>query len=189
MEVEIIYTHNKNWYAKVEDGRLIIEIPYFLRFNENFKNSLLEKWKQLFERQKKYNHIQTITEDNVLLFWENVEKSEISWNLNKEIKQILLDYITPLVDEYSKKLWYKYQNIRVWKAKTKWWSCSFDQKLMFNINLVHLPTKYIRYVIVHEVCHLKHKNHSEKFWSEVENFLPDYKQTKKELKKMIINSQ
>jgi len=189
MEVEIIYTHNKNWYAKIKDGKLIIEIPYFLRFNEKFKNSLLEKWKQLFERQKKYNHIQTITEDNVLLFWENVEKSEISWNLNKEIKQILLDYITPLVDEYSKKLWYKYQNIRVWKAKTKWWSCSFDQKLMFNINLVHLPTKYIRYVIVHEVCHLKHKNHSEKFWSEVENFLPDYKQTKKELKKMIINSQ
>jgi predicted metal-dependent hydrolase len=58
---------------------------------------------------------------------------------------------------------------------------------MFNINVVHLPTKYIRYVVVHEVCHLKHKNHSDKFWAEVENFLPDYKQTKKELKKIVIN--
>ena len=131
--------------------------------------------------------MQTISETSLLLFWENVEKSEISWNLDKEIKQILLDYITPLVDEYSSKLWYKYKSIRVWKAKTKRWSCSFDQKLMFNINLVHLSTKYIRYVVVHEVCHLKHKNHSDKFWAEVEKFLPDYKQTKKDLKKIVIN--
>ena len=58
---------------------------------------------------------------------------------------------------------------------------------MFNINLIHLPTKYTRYVVVHEVCHLKHKNHSEKFWNEVEKFLPDYKQTKKELRNTIIN--
>lgn len=187
METEIIYTHNRNWYAKIKDGKLIIEIPYFLRFNERFKNSLLEKWQKLIERHQKYNHVQVVTEDNILLFWESVEKSEISWNLDKEIKQILLDYITPIVDEYSEKLWYKYKNIRVWKAKTKWWSCSFDQKLMFNINLVHLSTKYVRYVIVHEVCHLKHKNHSEKFWAEVEKFLPDYKQTKKELKKIVIN--
>jgi len=187
METEIIYTHNRNWYAKIKDGKLIIEIPYFLRFNERFKNSLLEKWQKLVERHQKYNHVQVVTEDNILLFWETVEKSEILWNLNKEIKQILFDYITPLVDEYSEKLWYKYKNIRVWKAKTKRWSCSFDQKLMFNINLVHLPTKYIKYVAAHEVCHLKHKNHSEKFWAEVEKFIPNYKEIKKELRKMIIN--
>ena len=187
METEIKYTHNRNWYAKIKDGKLIIEIPYLLRFNERFKSSLLEKCKKLVERHKKYEHIQVKSENNVLLFWENVEKSEISWNLDKEIKQILLDYINPLVDKYSEILWYKYKNIRVWKAKTKRWSCSFDQKLMFNINLVHLPTKYIKYVVVHEVCHLKHKNHSDKFRAEVEKFLPDYRQTKKELRKMVIN--
>ncbi len=188
METQIIYTHNKNWYAKIKDGKLIIEIPFFLRFNENFKRNLLEKWKKLIEKQKKYNHVQAITENNILLFWENVEKFEIKWNLEKELKKILIEYITPIVDEYSEKLWYEYKNIRVWKAKTKRWSCSFDQKLMFNINLVHLPTKYIRYVAIHEVCHLKHKNHSEMFWAEVEKFLPDYKKIKKELKNLIINN-
>lgn len=187
METEIVYTHNKNWYAKIKDGKLILEIPYLLRFNEKFKNSLLEKWKKLFERQKKYSKIDVFQWDSVLLFWEIVKKSEISGNFDKEIKGILLEYITPLVDEYSNKLWYKYKDIRIWKAKTKRGSCSFDQRLMFNINLIHLSTKYIRYVVVHEVCHLKHKNHSDKFWSEVKNFLPDYKQTRKELRKMIIN--
>ena len=73
METEIIYTHNRNWYAKIKDGKLIIEIPYFLRFNERFKNSLLEKWQKLVERHQKYNHVQVVTENNVLLFWESVE--------------------------------------------------------------------------------------------------------------------
>lgn len=187
MEPEIIYTHNRNWYAKIKDWKLIVEIPFFLRYNEKWKNNLIEKWKKLLEKQKKYEHLNTIDWENILLFWENVEKSEISWKLEKEIKNILLDYITPLVDKYSENLGYKYQSIRVWKAKTKRWSCSFDQKLMFNINLVHLPTKYIRYVVIHEVCHLKHKNHSDKFWVEVEKFLPNYKEIKKELRKIIIN--
>lgn len=188
MEPEIIYTHNRNWYAKIKNGKLIIEIPFFLRFNEKWKNNLIEKGMKLLEKQKKYKHLNVIDGDNVLLFWESVEKSEISWKLEKEIKNILLDYVTPLVDQYSEKLGYRYKNIRVWKAKTKRWSCSFDQKLMFNINLVHLPTKYIRYVVIHEVCHLKHKNHSDKFWAEVENFLPNYKEIKKELRKIIINN-
>ena len=188
MEPEIIYTHNRNWYAKIKNGKLIVEIPFFLRFNEKWKNNLIEKGMKLLEKQKKYEHLNVMDGDNVLLFWKSVKKSEISWKIEKEIKNILLDYITPLVNQYSENLGYKYKSIRVWKAKTKWWSCSSDQKLMFNINLVHLPTKYIRYVVIHEVCHLKHKNHSDKFWAEVENFLPNYKEIKKELKKIIINN-
>jgi len=186
MEPEIIYTYNRNWYAKIKNGKLIIEIPFFLKNNKKFTQNLIEKWQKLLERQKKYNHIKAIEDDSLLIFGEVVEKSEIKWNLDKNLRQILLEYIEELVDEFSKKLWYKYQSIRVWKAKTKRWSCSFDQKLMFNINLVHIPTKYIKYVVVHEVCHLKHKNHSKKFWDEVENMMPNYKTIRKEMKKIII---
>jgi predicted metal-dependent hydrolase len=41
----------------------------------------------------------------------------------------------------------------------------------------------LEYVIIHELCHLKHMNHSKKFWSMVESFMPDYKEAEKELKK------
>jgi hypothetical protein len=44
-------------------------------------------------------------------------------------------------------------------------------------------------VIIHEICHLKHKNHSADFWAEVAKFLPDYKQVRRELKKLIINNE
>ena len=187
MEPKIVYTYNKNWYAKIRDGILIIEIPFYLKWNKKFVDSLMEKWKKLFERQRKYNHVKVLDEYSMMLFGETVDKVDLWTNIDKEVKQILLDYITPIVDEYSQKIWIPYKSIRVWKAKTKRWSCSFDQKLMFNISLVHLPTKYIRYVIVHEICHLKHKNHSQNFWSQVEYFLPDYKQTRRELKKIVIS--
>jgi predicted metal-dependent hydrolase len=57
---------------------------------------------------------------------------------------------------------------------------------MFNQSLVHLATKYVRYVVIHEVCHLKHKNHSKDFRAEVEWFLPEYKEIRREMKKMIL---
>ena len=186
METKIIYTHNKNWYVKIKDGNIIVEIPFYLKWNKNFQETLIKKWQQLLERQKKYNHVNVRDDENILLFGESVDLWSLWKNTEKEIKNILLEYITPIVDEYSQKIWIPYKSIRVWKAKTKWWSCSFDQKLMFNINLVHLSTKYIRYVIIHEICHLKHKNHSADFWAEVEKFLPDYKCVRRELKKLII---
>lgn len=186
MDYEIIYTDNRHGYAKIKDGKLLIAIPKILKYNKKFETTLIEQWKKLLAKHQKYKHIKPIDEENVLLFWELVPKSELKWNLDKNIRKILIEYITPIVDEYSQKLNYKYSKISVRKANSKWWSCSSDQKLMFNINLVHLPTKYIRYVIIHEVCHLKHKNHSKNFRAEVEWFLPDYKETRKEMKKMIV---
>lgn len=186
MDYEIVYTTNKNWYARVKNGKLIIEIPVFLKWNKNFEQRLVQKWLKLLEKTKKLEHIKWIDTQNVLLFGESVDKLDLWKNVEKDIKKILLEYITPFVDEYSQKLWYKYQSIRIWKSKTKRWSCSSDQKLMFNINLVHLQTKYIKYVVIHEICHLKHKNHSPKFRAEVEWFLPNYKEIRKEMKKMIV---
>lgn len=186
MEHEIIYTNNRHWYARIKDGKLVITIPKILRYNKKFRETLIQQWKKLLTKYKKYNHIKTQNKDTILVFWEEVSKNEFRWDLNKNLKNILLEYITPLVDEYSQKLWYNYSKISVRKVKSKRGSCSNDQKLMFNLKLLHLPTKYVRYVIIHEVCHLKHKNHSKDFWAEVEKFMPEYKEVKKEMKNMIV---
>lgn len=186
LDYEIIYTDNRHGYARIKDGKLTIAIPKILRYNKKFEQTLIEQWQKLLAKHKKYNHIKSKEDESVLLFGELVPISEFKWNLDKNIRNILLEYITPIVDEYSKKLNYKYSKISIRKASSKRWSCSFDQKLMFSHNLVHLPTKYIRYVIIHEVCHLKHKNHSKDFRTEVEWFLPEYKQIRKEMKKMIV---
>jgi predicted metal-dependent hydrolase len=183
---EIIYSNNKHGYARIKEGKLIISIPKFLKYNKKFKQTLIENGEKLLKKHKKNKYIKSKDEENVLLFGEFVEKKELKWNLDKNLKNILLDYVSPIVDEYSKKLWNNFTSISIRKASSKRWSCSHDQKIMFSQNLVHLPTKYIKYVVIHEVCHLKHKNHSKEFWKEVENFLPNYREIRKEMRKMII---
>lgn len=75
--------------------------------------------------------------------------------------------------------------VRIKNVKTIWGSCSSKKNLNFNFKLFFLPEALIDYVFVHELAHLKHMNHSEAFWSEVEKQIPDYKKRREELKRYI----
>jgi hypothetical protein len=66
--------------------------------------------------------------------------------------------------------------------KARWGSCSSKGKLDFNWKIVMAPNRMVDYVVVHELCHLKHHDHSPKFWKEVERILPDYLECKEWLK-------
>ncbi len=75
-----------------------------------------------------------------------------------------------------------YENISIKKQKTRWGSCSSNKSLSLNFNISKLPLHLMRYVIVHELCHLKEMNHSKRFWDLVAIADPDYKLHNKELK-------
>ena len=75
-----------------------------------------------------------------------------------------------------------YGNITIRAQHTRWGSCSSKGNLNFNCLLMLMPPEVRDYVIVHELCHRKEMNHSQKFWAEVEKVLPDYKPHKKWLK-------
>ena len=73
--------------------------------------------------------------------------------------------------------------IRISNAKSRWGSCNSNKVVSLNWRLIMLPTKLIDYVIVHELAHLKHMDHSNRFWNEVETYVPDYGFLRKDLKK------
>jgi predicted metal-dependent hydrolase len=75
-----------------------------------------------------------------------------------------------------------YASIRITSARTRWGSCSAKGGLNFSWRLIMAPIEVIDYVIIHELAHLIHRNHSKAFWVEVERMLPDYKQHRKWLK-------
>lgn len=76
----------------------------------------------------------------------------------------------------------KYERITIREQKTRWGSCSGRGTLSFNWKLMLAPPAVLDYVVVHELCHLTHMNHSREFWQAVENILPDYKERRKWLK-------
>ena len=69
------------------------------------------------------------------------------------------------------------------KAKTRWGSCSSKNSISLNIALAALPRSLSDYIIIHELAHIKHKNHSKAFWALVQKYYPNYKDAKEELKK------
>jgi len=73
-------------------------------------------------------------------------------------------------------------SIRITSARTRWGSCSAKGALNFSWRLIMAPPEVMDYVIVHELAHLRQRNHSKAFWTEVERMLPDYRQQRKWLK-------
>ena len=72
------------------------------------------------------------------------------------------------------------------KAKTRWGSCSYKNSISINYMLLQFDKKAIEYVVLHELCHIKEKNHSKKFWDMVSFYMSDYKIIQKSLKNGIL---
>ncbi len=92
--------------------------------------------------------------------------------LLKESKQHIPSRVQDLALEHN----LQHGTITFKKLKSRWGSCDHSGNLVFNIYLVQLPWPLIDYVIVHELAHTVHHNHSKAFWALVEQCLPDYKQ-------------
>jgi predicted metal-dependent hydrolase len=73
-----------------------------------------------------------------------------------------------LLEEMAKIHNFKYNKVSIRNQKTKWGSCSAKNNISLNINLVRLPDQLRDYVILHELVHTRIKNHSKKFWSELD---------------------
>lgn len=101
--------------------------------------------------------------------------SKIKTKLAEWYKKEALEVITLRVEYYAKKMKLKYSSIKMTTATTRWGSCSSENNLRFNWKLVMTPMEIIDYVVVHEMSHIVHKNHSQKFWIYVRNIIPDCK--------------
>ena len=75
------------------------------------------------------------------------------------------------------------KRIKITSARSRWGSCSRDNRLSFTWRIIMAPLVIIDYVLVHELAHIREKNHSRKFWTFLEAILPDYREHKVWLKK------
>lgn len=88
--------------------------------------------------------------------------------------------IIPLkVDYFSKIMGVEPKSIKITSAKTRYGSCSSQNTLNFSLYLMDKDERFIDYVVVHELAHIKHHNHSKQFYEFVQRFIPNYKEIEK----------
>ena len=155
---------NLNLYVQPPEGRVLATIPWrmreadaikFIRSKENWIRTAREKVRS---RQKS---AETPGEAALPYTKEEVEK------LQKEILR-LAAYWEPLMGVHC-------TGWQLREMKTRWGSCSSRGTLSFNYRLIYGPAGPLDYVVVHELCHLTHMNHSRDFWNMVERIMPDYR--------------
>lgn len=103
-------------------------------------------------------------------------------NLSPEEIEKIKEKIGARVRYYSQMMGVTTGRITIRNQKTRWGSCSAKGNVNFNYQLYYLPEELLDYVVIHELAHRRHMNHSGEFWAEVEKYCPEYRQRRKQLK-------
>ena len=94
-------------------------------------------------------------------------------------REFLINRIAELADKYG----FIYKQLSIRNQKTRWGSCSINNNISLNIQLMGLPHKLINYVLLHELVHTLVKNHSVLFWNTLNKYVRNAKNLDKDLKK------
>ncbi len=175
-----IHPRSKSIKISIEpSGEVVVTTPRFTpKWSINAALKKSNRWiqRQLakINQQQKYNQ----TSDTINIFGKTHLKTTLNLNSDRTINQFLKStatrYILPRTKQLAKKMKIKFNHITLRQQKTRWGSCSNQGNLNFNWRLVHYPTKIIDYVIIHELAHRRHMNHSTLFWDLVKKYDPEY---------------
>jgi predicted metal-dependent hydrolase len=128
----------------------------------------------------KYINVYTPHENN------SSEVRELLQGWYRRHAEVIFSQRLELYDKVIKRLNVIYPEIRIRHMKKRWGSCSKSGALVLNAELVKAPLHCIDYVIIHEICHLKNRPHDNGFYKLLEKHMPDWKQRKERLERVII---
>ena len=150
------------------DGRLLVRAPQrapqavidrFVASHADWIAAHLEK-----QRQRAQAH-PPLTEDEIAA-----------------LRQKARDILPGRVAHYAERMGVTPTGVKITGAKTRFGSCSAKNSLCFSLYLMAYPDTAVDYVVVHELAHIRHKNHSPAFYAEVARVMPDYRERRKLLK-------
>ncbi|GAA8775319.1 M48 family metallopeptidase [Helicobacter pylori] len=145
-----------------------------------------EAWlqKTLSAMQEKYSLLHSQTYQNKILVFDE-EKNANDYTLT-ELKKILKTYLEQQLPLIAQKMQTSYTHFSVRNNAKVLGSCSYHNRLSFALLLVCAKKEAIDYVIIHELAHTIHKNHSKNFWCCVEIFCPNYRALREHLKQRVV---
>ena len=171
MEYTIIRSNRKTLALEIKKDWLVVRAP--IKATDKDINVFVVKHKRWIE-----NHLLKMKErEKALNSIEPLSMSDIQALADKA-----LAVIPDRVKYYAEKIGVTYGRITIRNQRSKWGSCSAKGNLNFNCLLMLAPPEVLDSVIVHELCHRKEMNHSDKFYAEVLRVFPDYHKWDKWLK-------
>ncbi len=195
--IEIIRKNNKNTYLRVKDSKIIVTTNYLTSLttiNKLIKNNTTFINKQLTKEDLK-------KEDTTFKLFGNsydiiygfkdteIENNKIYTKDLKTLNKYLTKYITNI---YNERLDYYYHlfeenipvpNLKIRKMTSRWGVCNIkNHNVTLNLELSKYNIECLNYVIVHELSHFIHPNHSKDFWLLVSKYYPNYKEIRKYLR-------
>ena len=167
-DIEIVYSDNRKTICLqvTKDGRVRLLAPAGISFSR--LESFVKEHKNWIEKsvQKMQSRVD---------IYKNADTEHLRKSAKEYIPQRVL-YFSKIMNLYP-------ADIKITSAKTRFGSCSAKNSLCFSLYLMLYPKEAVDYVIVHELAHIKEKNHSKRFYAIVEKYIPNYKIIQKSLKK------
>ena len=163
MEFEVIRSKRRSIGIEIKQNKLIIRAP-MQATNEEINAAML-KHKAWIEKHLAKAQVQK----QALSLVKKLTDSEIKVLADRSM-EVILERVKP----YAPLIGVTYGRITIRNQRSRWGSCSSKGNLNFNCLLMLAPPEVIDSVVVHELCHRKEMNHSDRFYSEVLRVFPDY---------------
>jgi predicted metal-dependent hydrolase len=173
IRVQVIRSGRKSLGLEVrQDGTVLARIP--VRLSDRELKAFIEKQQDWI--LKKVDQVKKRADARTKIKVPSVDALS-----DAEIQKIK-DKIADRVKYYCAVMQVTVGCIAIRNQKTRWGSCSSAGNVNFNYQLYYLPDELLDYVVVHELAHRRHMDHSKEFWSEVARYCPDYRARRKQLK-------
>lgn len=112
---------------------------------------------------------------------ERAKERLVKW-LKENAKRIFAQ----TTERIAREMGVRYKSVSVSSATTRWGSCSGENAVRYSFRLLYAPKEVIEYVVIHELAHVKQKNHSRAFWAVVERYCPNWRPLRKWLKENVV---
>ncbi len=185
----------KNIYFRVkEDFKIYVSTNYLVSESqiEKLLKANTNEIEKLYQRMARKQENLIYLGDKLIFQYDNtkprIENNIIYGKSEEECQKYIYSLSGDIFNQRMTRIKYQFNDLpdfklRVRKMKTRWGVCNKkSMTITLNLELITKPVNLIDYVIIHELCHFKHMDHSPKFWSYVEKFYPYYKKARKELK-------
>jgi predicted metal-dependent hydrolase len=178
--IERLIVSKSNWINKAKE-KIILKKGKAEFSNGNLTIFYLGKKVDIVLQEARKNKIDFVEDEFTLFFTRRCADM-----FHKTIDKFYLERakltLPIIVEKWSNVMELKPTRLKFRKTKTQWGSCNSKNEIQLNSSLMKLPPHLIDYVIIHELCHIKHKHHQKGFWEAVEVYCPEHKRCRKQLK-------